>query len=226
MPLPSALAHDAPPAREPAMPQPSAGASAPYATKGTARAVANPTAATPASTLCFAVYACFFISVPFLSFHAFRIAVCSSFLERPFAINTIEESKSLQRNSRNAIFMRRLRSYGRFRTLGNRPHAPSSGAHNSVSPAANPGIASSTASMKFMMEVMVLYGNALVISPATASGSVGRTFDLSSSSYQVRLPSRISPKRCTRMRPSPSMLASSPIFCTYVVDLSNGSRKS
>ncbi len=28
--------------------------------------------------------------------------------------------------------------------------------------------------MKFMMEVMVLYGNALVISPATASGSVGQ----------------------------------------------------
>ena len=51
--------------------------------------------------------------------------------------------------------------------------------------------------MKLMMFVIARYGIAAVMSPATASGSVGRTFDCASSFAHVRLPSRMSPKRCT-----------------------------
>ena len=59
---------------------------------------------------------------------------------------------------------------------------------------------------------MARYGMAAVMSPATASSSVGATFERTSSFSHVRLPSKISPKRCTRMRPSPNMFVSSPTF--------------
>ena len=38
-----------------------------------------------------------------------------------------------------------------------------------------------------------------------------------SSFCHVRLPSRISPKRCTRMWPSPSIFVNSPTFCAYAI---------
>ena len=66
-------------------------------------------------------------------------------------------------------------------------------------PTQSPEQPSSTAWMKLMILVMARYGIAAVISPATASGRVGRTLDCASSFCQVRLPSRISPKRCTRI---------------------------
>ena len=79
--------------------------------------------------------------------------------------------------------------------------------------------------MKLMMFVIARYGIAAVMSPATASGSVGRRFDCDSSFSHVRLPSRMSPKRCTRMCPFASMFVSSPTFCAYAMGWLNGTEK-
>lgn len=66
--------------------------------------------------------------------------------------------------------------------------------------------------IKLIMFIMALYGMAAVMSPATTSGRVGFTLDWASSFCHVRLPSSMSPKRCTIICPAPSILVSSPTF--------------
>ena len=79
--------------------------------------------------------------------------------------------------------------------------------------------------MKLTISIIARYGIAAVMSPASASGRVGTRLDSRSSRGQVRLPSRMSPKRCTRMWPAPSMLHMRPTMRAYSIGSWKGSRK-